>query len=138
MNIKRWVIASVAVLVVLLVLEFVIHGMLLQGMYQQTAAVWRPLEEMNRLMGWMWLGDAVIAVFFTLIYAQGYEKAKAGAAQGMRYGLYVGILMGASMSLGSYATLPIPGALALYWFIGSVVEFVAAGAVVGWVYRREA
>jgi hypothetical protein len=138
MNIKRWAIASVAVLVLLLVLEFVIHGVLLQGNYQQTAAVWRPMEEMNRLMGWMWLGDAVIAVFFTLIYAQGYEKAKAGPAQGMRYGLYVGILMGASMSLGSYVTLPIPGVLALYWFIGAVVEFVAAGMVMGWVYRREA
>jgi hypothetical protein len=138
MNIKRWAIASVAVFVVLFVLEFVIHGVLLQDIYRQTAPVWRPLEEMNRLMWWMWLGDAVIAVFFTLIYTQGYEKPKAGAAQGMRYGLYLGILMGASMSLGSYATLPIPGALALYWIIGSVVEFVAAGAVVGWIYRREA
>ncbi len=123
MNIKRWAIASLAVLVVLFVLEFVIHGVLLQSIYQQTASVWRPMEEMNRLMWVMW---------------QGYEKPKAGAAQGARYGLYLGILVGAPMGLGTYAVLPIPGALALYWFIGAVVEYVTAGAVVGWIYRQEA
>lgn len=138
MNIKRCAIASIAVLVVLFVLEFVIHGVLLQGIYQQTASVWRPMEEMNRLMWMMWIGYAIAAVFFALIYAQGYEKTKAGAAQGMRYGLYLGILIGAPMSLGTYSALPIPGALALYWFIGSIIEYVAAGAVVGWIYRREA
>ncbi len=138
MNIKRWAIASLAVLVVLFVLEFVIHGVLLQSIYQQTASVWRPMEEMNRLMWVMWLGYAIAAAFFTLIYAQGYEKPKAGAAQGARYGLYLGILVGAPMGLGTYAVLPIPGALALYWFIGAVVEYVTAGAVVGWIYRQEA
>ena len=42
MNNKRWLQASVAVAVVLFVLEFIIHGLLLQGIYQQTTAVWRP------------------------------------------------------------------------------------------------
>ena len=138
MNIQRWTIASIAVLAVLFALEFVIHGVLLQGIYQQTASVWRPMEDMNRLMWMIWLSYAIVAVFFTLIYAQGYEQRKAGAPQGMRYGLYLGVLMGASMSLGTYAMLPIPGALAFYWFIGSVVEYIAAGAVVGWIYRRQA
>jgi len=39
MNTKRWLLASVAVLVVVAVLEFLIHGVLLSDLYRQTASV---------------------------------------------------------------------------------------------------
>ena len=48
MNTKRWLLASVAVFVVMAVLEFFIHGVLLSDMYRQTASVWRPEAEMLR------------------------------------------------------------------------------------------
>jgi hypothetical protein len=65
MNTKRWLLASVAVLVVIMVLEFVIHGVLLQGVYQQTASVWRTQADMQRLMWIFWMGYLVFAPFFT-------------------------------------------------------------------------
>lgn len=136
MNIKRWLLATVAAFVVLSALEFLINGVLLQGLYDQTAAVWRPKPEMEQLMWLFWTTYAISAVVFTLIYAQGYEKSKAGAAQGARYGLYMGVFLAANVSLGFYAVLPIPGILALYWFLGGVVEYAVVGALVGWFYRR--
>ncbi len=52
MNTKRWVIAGLAVFVVFAVIEMIVHGALLEGMYKQTASVWRPEADMQRLM-WM-------------------------------------------------------------------------------------
>ena len=52
MNTKRWLLASVAVFVVIGVLEFIVHGVLLSGLYKQTAAVWRAVKELLRTKVW--------------------------------------------------------------------------------------
>ena len=136
MNTKRWLMASIAAFVVIVVLEYVVNEILLAEAYRQTAAVWRPQADMQRLMWLWWVSYAVSALVFALIYAQGYEPAKAGAAQGMRYGMYMGVFLAASIALGFYAALPIPAALAVYWFISGVVTWAIAGAVVGALYGR--
>jgi hypothetical protein len=37
---------------------------------------------------------------------------------------------------GWYVLLPVPLALAFYWFVAILVEFVAAGVTAGLVYRE--
>jgi hypothetical protein len=39
-------------------------------------------------------------------------------------------------SFGWYALLPIPLALAYYWFFTILVEFTAMGIAAAWVYRE--
>lgn len=135
MNTKRWLLASVAVFVVIFVVEFIIHGVLLQGLYQQTASVWRPMADMQRLMWIMWVGYLVFAAFFTFIYTKGYEKGKPGLGQGFRFGLYVGCMLSVLHGFGWYAILPIPLALSFYWFVAVLVESIAMGIAAGLVYR---
>jgi hypothetical protein len=136
MNTKQWLLASVAVLVVMGVLEFLIHGVLLSDMYRQTASVWRSEAEMQKMMWVFWVGILVFAPFFALIYVKGYEKAKPGLGQGFRCGLYVGVMLSVMHSFGWYAILPIPLALAFYWFLAILVEFIAAGVAAGLVYHE--
>ena len=136
MNTKRWLLASLAAFVVIFILEFLIHGILLEGIYQQTASVWRPEPEIERMMWLFWLGYLVFAPFFALIYTKGYEAGKSGFGQGVRYGVYMGVILSVMQSLGWYVVLPIPATLAFYWFIATMVESVAAGIVVGLIYRQ--
>ena len=136
MNTKRWLLASVAVFVEMMVLEFLIHGVLLADTYKQTASVWRPEKEMQQLMWIFWLGYLVFAPFFALIYVKGYEKGKPGLGQGIRCGLYVGAMLSVAHSFGWYVILPIPLALAFYWFVAILVEFIVAGAAAGLVYSE--
>ena len=131
MNTKRWLLASAAVFVVIMVLEFVIHGMLLSGIYQQTASVWRTQVEMQNMMWILWVGYLVFAPFFALIYAKGYEKGKPGLGQGFRFGLYVGAMLSVMHGFGWYVILPIPLGLSFYWFVAILVEFIAAGIAAG-------
>jgi len=136
MNTKRWLLASVAVVVVIGVLEFLIHGVLLSDMYKQTASVWRSESEMQKMMWVFWVGILVFAPFFVLIYVKGYEKGKPGLGQGFRYGLYVGAMLSVMNSFGWYVLLPIPLALAFYWFLAILVEFIVAGIAAGLVYHE--
>jgi len=135
MNTKRWLLASVVVFVVILVLEFVIHGVLLQGVYQQTASVWRTQAEMQRLMWIFWVGYLVFAPIFALIYVKGYEKGKPGPGQGFRFGLYVGAMLSVMHGFGWYVILPISLALSFYWFVAILVESIAMGIAASLVYH---
>lgn len=137
MNVKRWLLASLAVLVVIAVLEFVVNNVLLRGIYEQTASVWRPMPEIRSRIWLFWVVYLVFAPVFGFIYTQGYEPAKSGLAQGLRFGLYIGLLLAPVTSLGWYAVLPIPASLVAYWFVGTLVECLAAGAAAGLIYRTE-
>lgn len=136
MNTKRWLLASVAVVVVIGVLEFLIHGVLLSDIYKQTASVWRSEAEMQKMMWMFWVGILVFAPFFVLIYVKGYEKGKPGLGQGFRYGLYVGAMLSVMNSFGWYVLLPIPLALVFYWFLAILAEFILAGIAAGLVYHE--
>ncbi|MEK9134207.1 MAG: hypothetical protein AAB333_05050, partial [Pseudomonadota bacterium] len=81
------------------------------------------------------VGYLIFAPFFTLIYAKGYEPDKSGLGQGLRYGLYMGLVLSVMQNLIWYTVLPIPGVLAFYWFLGGMVESIAAGVAAGLIYR---
>jgi len=136
MNVKRWLLASVTVFVIIFILEMVIHGVLLAGIYQETATVWRPQAEMEATMWYMWLGYLIFAPAFVYIYVRGYESGKDGLAQGLRYGVIVGILLSIPQSLGWYSVLPIPAALALYWAVAGMAEVIIAGMATGLIYKK--
>jgi len=135
MNVKRWLFASLAVFVVIAALDMFINSVLLTGLYHQTASVWRSPEEMQRMMWLFGVGYLIFAPFFTLIYTKGHELAKSGLGQGLRYGLYMGLVLSVLSSLVWYTVLPIPGVLAFYWFLGGMVESIAAGVAAGLIYR---
>lgn len=136
MNVKRWLMASVAALVAIFIFEAVVHGVLLADIYRQTASVWRPEAEMKSTMWAMWLSFLIFAPLLALIYARGYEHGKSGVGQGFRFGAIVGTMLGATNALGWYGVLPIPGVLAAYWFAAIVVESILAGVLIGAIYRH--
>lgn len=135
MNTKRLALASLAVFVVFFVVDGAVNNVLLADLYKQTASVWRPESEIQGNMWLMWLGTLILAPLFVLIYTKGHEANKPGLGQGVRFGLIVGVLLSAPQCLVWYAVLPIPAALAVWWFMTGMVESVAAGVATGLIYR---
>ena len=134
---NRWMVASLAAFAVVFVLDFIVHGWLLMGLYAQTASVWRPQAEAHGMMWMMSVGQLLFAGIFTLIYTKGYEAGKPGVGQGLRYGLLVGLLISISFISVWYVALPVPLALALGWAASGLVNCLSAGAVVGLLYRND-
>ena len=131
MNIKRFIIASIIVFIVYQICNTLIHMFLLSGIYMQTEEVWRT--DMNQVMWIMWVNDFIRAFLFVLIFIKGYEGK--GWAEGLRYGILMGVFLQLSMSLGMYTTLPIPFTLAIYWFVLGLIQIILMGITAALIYK---
>ena len=121
---KKFWIATVVATVVFFVLDWVIHGMVLMGMYEA------PGMRAEPLMLWLVVGEFVFAAAFTWIYAQGYEAGKPVIGQGVRYGVAVGVLIGVAWGFIMYAINPVPWSYVITMMVLVVIEMAVVGAVV--------
>lgn len=135
MNVKRFVLACVAVFVFIFLFEWGFHGVLLKSAYAQTASMWRPEAEMGQHFGWLFFGQFVIAFTFCLIYTRS-EAAKQGVGFAIGYGLVIA-LMRSGNDFITYAVQPLPLSLIGSWVVGSIVEGIIAGALLGAIYRAD-
>lgn len=119
--------AVAAVFVAWSILDFILHGLLLQSAYEATASMWRPMDQMN--MPLMYLVTLVSTACFVLIY--GLLVGQKSMATGIKYGALFGLSAGIIMGFGSYTYMPIPMSMAWAWFFGSWIKAIAAGAIVG-------
>ena len=124
---KRALLAGAAVFVAWSVLDFVIHGLLLGATYAATAELWRPIDEIKRPL--MSLVTLVYTICFVAIYA--LLVSNKTIRSGITFGALLGVASGFSMGFGTYGFMPIPLPLAWSWFGGTLVELIAAGAIVG-------
>jgi len=129
---KKVLLASIAVFILWSALDFVIHGMILGATYASTAQLWRPQAEMKTWL--LYLVTFIAAFTFVGIY--GWLIASKGTGTALRYGLLFGLGTGISMGYGTYAFMPIPYMLALVWFVGSLVEYVAGALLAGVIIRE--
>ena len=129
---KKIFLAAIVVFVLWLVLDFIIHGLILKSAYASTASLWRPMAEMK--MGLMYVTVFIAALAFSAIY--GYLVAKKSSMAGLTYGLLYGIAVGVGMGYGSYSMMPIPYSMALTWFLGTVIEAVLGGILLGAIIKN--
>jgi hypothetical protein len=114
------------------VLNMVIHMGLLADIYHTEGMMKLMRPETDGTMWIYFVTSLVASYFFALIFSKGYEGK--GLGEGMRYGLYVGLLISTPMAYDSYASYPLPYTLALQWFIYTVIEYVILGVLVAMVF----
>jgi len=90
------------------------------------------MEEMN--MPLMHLVTLVFTIAFVTIYR--LLVTPKSIVSGIQYGALFGLAVGIFMGFGSYSYMPIPVSLAWSWFIGSMIEAIVAGAIVGAVLKE--
>lgn len=69
---KKFLLATLAVFVLWQVLDFVMHGILMQKMYEETASLWRPMEEMKNTL--MMVVTLIVAGVFCYVYSEFSRK----------------------------------------------------------------
>lgn len=137
MDVRRVFLAAVAAFATVLILEVFLHFVVLADIYRSTTGLWRTPHDIERLMPLVSVGMGIAMLAFTLIYAQGYERDKAGPEQGLRFGLYMGVFFSATYCTFMYVAIPVTLELVWYWFFGGLAKFGAAGAVIGWLFSKE-
>ncbi len=130
MNKKLWI-GFVAVFVSTQIMEGLLDLYLLDPIYSSYSHVWRPIAEMKLWM--LPVTGMFFSFFFVFIFSKGYEGK--GVAEGIRYGLYVALMVVLPKAYGNYALMQIPYSLALQWFLYGSLECVIAGAILSGVFR---
>jgi hypothetical protein len=131
-NFGRVAAAAVVAWIAYLLLSSLVNNVLLADLYAQHANVFRPQAEMNLVLG---LGATLIGFFvFAYAYATGYEGG-AGALEGLRFGVIVGLLLSCFAVTWNYVVLPVSGSLAVAWVVDTLVEMALYGCVVGLIYK---
>jgi hypothetical protein len=133
MNNKTFWIGLVAIFIVMQTIGFVVHQVWLDSTYQTLTDVFRDQAEMMGMM-WMMMAGSVIYLFlFCYIFTRGYEGK--GIAEGARYGLLMGIFTSIPTAVDQFVVYPLPGSLAVKWFVAGVVGLVIAGMVFAAIYK---
>ena len=129
---KGVILAIIAVFIAWSALDFLIHGMLLKETYEATAHLWRPMQEMNMTL--MHGVTLVLAVLFVELYAVCVSHKS--LSMSLKFGVIFGLAAGV-MAASSFLYMPIPLSLAIDWFVGTLVEFIVAGWLVGLLVKPE-
>jgi hypothetical protein len=138
---KTCAISVIAVFAFLMGYDMFVHGTLLKADYEATASMWRTPEEMKALFPLCLAYHFFLAMVLTCLFkkfragccAKNPEAATACCpikSGGICFGLKIGILMGLLHASG-YIWLPIPAALAIKWFVASLIQGVGVGVVLG-------
>ena len=99
---KRVALGVVAVFICWAVVDFVMHGILLQRSYAATADLWRPMAEIK--MGLTYIVTFISCLVFVLIYSLFFGKKGMGVglAYGGLFGLGGGISTIGDILIGRY------------------------------------
>lgn len=135
MNYARIALAGLGATVVYFALGFLLLAVLpLADEVRQYAAVYRPEESMKRVapVGMVALLLAMMAL--AALYALAFRDGSA-MAQGLRFGVLVGIFATGSFMLHNYVSLNIGLRLALLQAIAYFIQWVGSGLVIALIYR---
>ncbi len=129
---KKVLISTVVVFIAWALMDMLIHMVILQGLYEETKALWRPMEEMK--MGLGYVISIIVAFLLSYIYYKfvGNKSVKIG----LTFGLLLGLMWGLSMGYGTYTYMPIPYMLALGWFLATTVEMTITGIILGAIIKE--
>jgi hypothetical protein len=130
---KKLLIGFVVVFILTFALDYVVNMYIMMSDYEATKQLWRAPEEMK--MGVIIVSQLFFAFFFTLIFSKGYEGK--GILEGVRYGVYVALMMVIPAAYMTFATMPVPYSLSLKWFLTGLVQDVVYGVALALVYGKK-
>src|SRR5262245_3793551 len=135
MNYGRLVAAALAGTVVDAVYGFLVYGMLLAGEFGRYPNVYRPNDAPPVFLMCMFCGIFVAMLAAVVMYSKGMEP-EGGAAQGLRFGVLLGVFLGVLFASISYGTLNIGRKLTAMMAVAGIVEWILVGTVIGVVYGK--
>ncbi len=133
---KRFWLSVLMIWTIIFLTDWIFHGVWMAGLYQQTAHLWRPMEEMSQTMWVMWVGHVFFAWAFVWIFTKGMSKDKPWG-QAFRYALAMFSLGTVPRLLGQWAVSPYPTDIIFRWFIIEAIQVCLCAFALTWAYKTK-
>lgn len=126
---KKCVITIVVLAVAYFLLDMLVWHVVLGGMVQANASLWRPMPEIESKMKVAYVGYVLFAWVFSWLFCKGLEAGKCTKQQGLRFGAMLGLLVWGVGNMLQYPFCPMSDNL----YIGSAVCGIAEYAILGFI-----
>lgn len=126
---------TVVLFVCIWLLDYLVHSILLADLYAKSAKLFLPYKVIMARMPWMLLAQILSALFLVVLYSQGYS-GKGSVLEGIRYGIYLALLMYVPYIIISYVMYPYPLKLDLAMGGAMMVQTVIYGGIIGALYKK--
>lgn len=134
---KRFLLASVVLYILVVMLGFGIHEGILGNDYRQLPHMFRPQPGGEAYMGYMFLSYLPYVLGVVWIYSMGVQR-KPWVGQGVRFGIALWAVTWFHTYLVYFSLQPWPGELVAKQIGLSMVSAVLQGIAVAAVYKAEA
>ncbi len=124
----RYVTATIASFIFIFIFGWAFHGVLLDDIYKSLSQLYRPQDTMQDFFIWLMLGQFMVAL--ALVGIIGRATGSQGLKEGAKYGLLFGLLSAGSQLI-TYAVMPFPTELVLWWMAGSMLQMTLLGMLIG-------
>ena len=131
---KKFIMAWIALFVVWLLGDFVVHAVLLHADYMQLPNLYRTEGDQQKYFPLMILAHVIMSGALVWIYARGAE-AKPWVAQGVRFGVAIALLTAVPTYLIYFVVQPMPAEVVIKQILFEGVLMVILGTIVAWLYR---
>lgn len=133
---KRFWICGLLMALATLLLDFLVHGLLLDADYRALAALYRPKEAAGTYFGWMLAAHACIGLALTWLYAQGEDRGEPAIGQGLRFGAALSVFSVIPGYMIYYAVQPLPMVLVAKQIVLGTAAMLVLGVLVAWLQPR--
>ena len=134
-NIKKFLLPLVAVFGVITVFNLIFHEFLMSKIYFDNSHLFRSQDEIQKGQTFMHVANLIYSFVFCYIYSKGYESGRS-LAQGIRYGIWISLLIWLPQLIIDYTIFPYPKILQISWFIGYTIQTLLAGVTLAATYKE--
>jgi len=133
MTVKFWI-SALVMFVLAFGLSFLVHSVLLYNDYMQMQSWMRPQAQVQSLIPYMIVAQAIFGIAFAWVYSQGRED-RPWLAQGIRFGIAVAALTVIPTYLIYHVVTPVPLGVAIKQIVFDTIRVLLMGIVVAWINR---
>src|SRR3990167_2343632 len=137
-NFKNWLVSTVVVAAVYFGLDWVINNNFMAGVFQANSQYLRGPEQIAAMQKWVYAYYLVFAALFTCLYAVGHDPQKPKFAQGVRFGIFIGLFYWGTTILGMYPYVPWTDDFYVKWFVWGMVDAVVLGVITALLHKPKA
>ncbi|NUS38056.1 MAG: hypothetical protein HOQ02_03415 [Lysobacter sp.] len=132
---KRFWICGLLVSIAALLLDFLVHGVLLQGDYDALVArgLMRAPADAQHYMPYMLAAHLLIGYGLTWLYRQGVDRSRPNLGQGLRFGAAIAAIATIPGYLIYYAVQPLPPELVHKQLLFGTLATLLLGLLLAWL-----
>ncbi|HSR65896.1 MAG TPA: hypothetical protein VLM17_09900 [Xanthomonadaceae bacterium] len=132
---KRFWICGLVVSIAALLLDFLVHGLLLQGDYDALVArgLMRAPADAQHYLPYMLAAHLLLGYGLTWLYRQGVDRARPAVGQGLRFGAAIALVATIPGYLIYYAVQPLPPALVHKQLLFGSAATLLLGLLLAWL-----